>query len=39
MEKYFTSLVRDILIKEFSIPVIENNNENNPFFKYKGGKI
>jgi Uncharacterized conserved protein len=39
MEKYFTSLTKDILIKEFSIPVIENNNENNPFFKYKGGKI
>ena len=39
MEKYFTSLTKDILIKEFSIPVIENNNENNPFFKYEGGKI
>ena len=42
MEKHFTLLAKDILIKEFSIPVIENNNENNPFFNYKnykGGEI
>ncbi|MCL4542135.1 MAG: Nif3-like dinuclear metal center hexameric protein [Deltaproteobacteria bacterium] len=39
MEKYFALLVRDILIKKFSVPVIENNNENNPFFNYKGGEI
>lgn len=38
-EKHFTSIVKDILLKEFEIPVIENTGENNPFFKYKGGEL
>ncbi|MCL4427946.1 MAG: Nif3-like dinuclear metal center hexameric protein [Deltaproteobacteria bacterium] len=38
-EKYFTSITKDILSKEFDIPIIENNYENNPVFKYKGGEL
>jgi len=38
-EKYFTSITKNILSKEFNIPVIENTDENNPFFKYKGGEL
>ena len=38
-EKYFASITKDILTKEFNVPVIENTYENNPFFKYKGGEL
>jgi dinuclear metal center YbgI/SA1388 family protein len=38
-EKYFTAITKDILTKEFNVPVIENTYENNPFFKYKGGEL
>ncbi len=38
-EKYFTSITKDILSKEFDTEVIENIYENNPFFKYKGGEL
>ncbi len=38
-EKYFAAITKDILTKEFNVPVIENTYENNPFFKYKGGEL
>jgi dinuclear metal center YbgI/SA1388 family protein len=38
-EKYFTSITKELLDKEFGVPVIENTGENNPFFKYKGGAL
>ncbi len=34
-EHHFTTILRDILMKEFDTPVIENNGDNNPFFNYK----
>ncbi len=38
-EKHFTVITKDILSEEFNISVIENTDENNPFFKYKGGEL
>ena len=38
-EKHFAGIVNELLSKEFDIPVIKNNFEFNPFFKYKGGEL